>query len=168
MTFPELSGAPIEVSFLARPMNHRGKLRSGGVRGFEIHGASLIRERRIVLDAALRQNRTELERILVHELFHFVWLRLGNPKRRSWEALLAGKRQGELGWSAESGLMRLRRGDRAGRTRRWREYGCEAFCDTAAWLFTGGRHPEYTLGAAERAKRRAWFAEMGLTRRISV
>src|SRR5689334_11369152 len=54
-----------------------------------VHGGSFLRERRIALDCT----RAELPRILVHELFHFVWLRLGNPLRRSYEDLL---RQEEL------------------------------------------------------------------------
>ena len=32
--------------------------------------------------------------------------------------------------------MRFAR-DIAGRTRHWREYCCESFCDTAAWLYSG-------------------------------
>jgi len=47
----------------------------------------------------------ELSRILVHELFHFAWVRLSNDTRRSWGALveveMARRARGELGWSAE-------------------------------------------------------------------
>jgi hypothetical protein len=35
---------------------------------------------------------------------------------------------------------------------------CEAFCDTAAWLWCGvSRHPEFTLAARRRPARRQWF-----------
>ena len=168
MRFPELSGRPITLNFLPAPHSHRGKLVSRGGRGQEIHGASFIRERRIVLDTALRRRRRELERILVHELFHFAWVRLGNPRRRSWEGLVRDEVRrgvkGELGWSAESRKEALGRP-----ARRWREYICESFCDTAAWIFAvRGRHEELTLQAAARAARRRWFKAQGLLDRIPV
>jgi hypothetical protein len=48
----------------------------------------------------------------------------------------------------------------SGRTRRWREYCCESFCDTAAWLYSGmRRHPEFALAAQFSAPRRAWFGK---------
>jgi hypothetical protein len=98
----------------------------------------------------------------VHELFHFVWLRVGNPLRHSWEALLtaelAAQAHGELGWSAEWRKAALDPIDLAHRTRRWREYCCESFCDTAAWRYSGSRrHPEFTLAAHFRRARRVWF-----------
>jgi len=44
--------------------------------------------------------------------------------------------------------------------RGWREYLCESFCDTGAWLYAGVKgHDEYTLAARFRKRRRAWFAE---------
>lgn len=118
-----------------------------------------------MLDGDLRRRRDELERIALHELFHFVWVRLGNPLRRSWEDLLrrqmrAGAR-GELGWSAERRRMRLQLSDAVRRTRRWREYVCESFCDTAAWRFGASRrHPEFTLEARFRPARSLWFSEL--------
>lgn len=168
MRLPELFGQPIEVVFRPRLTNYRGKLLSGGARGFDIHAASFIRARRIVLDTALRGNQQELNRILVHELFHFAWVRLGNQARRSWERLVSRQRDGELGWSAELRQAKLRASDRRRRTRFWREYACESFCDTAAWLFTRGRHGEVTLDPAYREDRRRWFIATGLARRISV
>ena len=116
-----------------------------------------MRERLMLLDPALRG--AELRRIVVHELFHFVWLRLGNPKRREWETLLRLETaRGELGWSAEWRKLELAPKDRARRTRRWREYACESFCDTAAWVYAGlKRHSEFTLSSRARARRAAWF-----------
>lgn len=118
----------------------------------------------MLLDAGLLSTRNEFDRILVHELFHFVWVRLSNAVRRAWERQLAaeirGKVRGELGWSAEWRKGELKRADLARRTPRWRRYVCESFCDTAAWLYAElKRHPEFTLPAATRRSRRAWFEE---------
>src|SRR5437899_2921978 len=153
---PEVRGRPIRVKFQPSLRAHRGKLFSGGpTPGKEVHAGSFLRQRHIILDAALKTQPRELARILTHELFHFAWLRLGNPKRRSYEDLLRRElRQrvkGELGWSAESAKAALTGGDAVRRTRRWREYVCESFCDSAAWLLAGGsHHQEFTLPAAAR------------------
>ena len=108
--------------------------------------------------------RAEFPRVFVHELFHFAWLRAGNPLRLSWEALLRGERRagarGELGWSAEWRKRALSAADVRTRSRRWREYCCESFCDTAAWLYSGiRRHGEFTLPKSSRLGRRAWFRD---------
>jgi hypothetical protein len=171
---PEVRGSPIEIAFLPNLRARGGRLRSGkGDRGKEVHAGSFLRERRIVLDSALRTRPRELRRILTHELFHFAWLRLGNPGRREWEALLRSEIQGgvrgELGWSAESVKAALTRADRVSRSRRWREYVCESFCDSAAWLFAAhGRHEEFTLPAWARRARRECFGRLRLDREISV
>jgi len=171
---PEVHGLPIEIAFLPAPREHRGKLLSGNTAsGREVHAGSFLRQRRIVLDAALKKQPRELARILTHELFHFAWLRLGNPTRRSYEDLLRreceDRVKGELGWSAERAKARLTPGDSVRRTRRWRQYVCESFCDSGAWLFAGARrHPEFTLPSAARSARRGWFEQTRLTRQISV
>jgi hypothetical protein len=128
-----------------------------------VHAAAFLRERRIAFDCST----AEFPRIFVHELFHFVWARAGNPLRWKYERLLreewrAGTR-GELGWSAEWRKRALREPDVRRRGRPWREYCCESFCDTAAWLYSGTeRHPEFTLGAKWRRRREAWFlSEVG-------
>ena len=159
---PEVHGQPIHVTFVPELKAHRGKLLTGReARGREVHAASFLRERRIVLDAALKKKPRELERILTHELFHFAWLRLGNPKRWSYEELLEaeirGRIPGELGWSAERTKGTLDRADRVQRSRRWREYVCESFCDSGAWLLSAHRHAEFTLPAPARRARREWF-----------
>jgi hypothetical protein len=125
-----------------------------------VHAGAFVRERRIAFDCS----RKEFPRIFVHELFHFVWARLGNPARRSYERLVQGEWQaaarGELGWSAEWRKRALAAADVESRSRRWREYCCESFCDTAAWLYSGARrHPEFTLTGGWRTRRRAWFAQ---------
>ncbi|HEX8984409.1 MAG TPA: hypothetical protein VF767_03220 [Bryobacteraceae bacterium] len=160
---PPLDGQPIGVQLLRAPRVVRGGLREGGTRGLAVHAGSFVRRRVIVLDAALPEKPGELARILVHELFHFAWLRAGNELRRSWEELLIAEKRrharGELGWSAESLKNAMEPLDARNRTRRWREYACESFCDSAAWMFAGlRRHEEFTLAPRFRLLRRAWFA----------
>jgi len=124
--------------------------------------AASIPRRIILLDEEVLGERGDFERILVHELFHFVWVRLSNPQRRDWERLLGSELErdarGELGWSAEWRKTKLTGRDRPLRTARWRRYACESFCDTAAWRFAGLRsHGEFTLATRFRRIRRQWF-----------
>ncbi len=168
-----MPGGPLRVRFAPAPRAHRGKLRSGEGPGAEVHAGSFLRKREIVLDAALLASPAELTRILTHEIYHFVWMRLPNRARRSYEDLVAAecrrRAPGELGWSSEWRKGSLTARDRRERTRRWRQYVCESFCDTAAWLFRqAGRHPEFTLDRAGRGRRRAWFLSRGELKRISV
>ena len=128
-----------------------------------------LRERRIAFDCTTE----EFPRVFAHEIAHFIWIRLGNPRRRSWEDLvrveISAHAAGELGWSAEWRKAALSAGDVADRTRGWREYCCESFCDTAAWLWSGvGRHPEFTLAGKLRAIRRKWFAACVDSHRLSI
>ncbi len=127
----------------------------------------------MVLEEALMADADDFARIFVHELFHFVWLRLGNAKRRSYERVVARelhqRLRGELGWSAEWRKNKLRPRDWMLRTRRWREYCCESFCDTAAWRYAGVRkHAEFTLRARARAVRGRWFTHAGLDSGITI
>src|SRR5260370_5878610 len=119
---PEVRGRSIRITFSPELRSHRGKLLSGkAAPGKEVHGGCFLRQRRIVLDSALKKQPGELARILTHELFHFAWLRLRNPTRRSDEDLLRseiGRRgKGELGWSAEYAKTGATRGDGGRRTR---------------------------------------------------
>jgi len=152
---PPLAGRPIRVELRASLGPHLA--------------ATHIPRRVILLDAGLldagpTDQPGEFERILVHEIFHFAWVRLSNQTRRSWEGVLAaelaGRARGELGWSSEWRKDKLRRADVRGRKPSWRRYVCESFCDTSAWLCAGlRRHDEYTLAAGARRIRRRWFAE---------
>jgi len=148
-----LTGHPIEVRY-------RDNL--SDTAGNPAHAATFIRQRLIVLDRELRSNTNEHRRILTHELFHFVWVRTSNNKRRAWETLLRSewlaKARGEAGWSAEWRKRELQPTDVKRRTRKWREYCCESFCDTAAHFETGSR-TELTLSPRRLAARRTWFAE---------
>jgi hypothetical protein len=148
-------------------------LYSGGEAGQEVHAASAIPQRSIVFDEELLSNPGEFRRIVTHELFHFAWARLGNQWRRQWEELLLtefqAKARGELGWSAEWRKQELRTIDLRQRTQRWREYACESFCDSAAWLLTGARpHEEATLGRRHSIRRGAWFVRLFGERGVSI
>jgi len=117
------------------------------------------------------QSRGDFERVLVHEIFHFVWVRLGNARRRSWEVVLAADwgTSGELGFSAEWRKKKLASTDVRSRTPAWRRYACESFCDTAAWLYADlPAHEEFTLARASRGRRKAWFWEYIAPRQLPI
>jgi hypothetical protein len=156
---PEISGRPIRIQRAPGLRDRNGP----------VHAAAFLRERRIAFDCTA----PEFPRIFIHELFHFVWLRAGNPQRWSFEDVIRGEcragARGELGWSAEWRKAELRAADLRRRTRRWREYCCESFCDTAAWLYSGvDRHPEFTLVPRCRKRREEWFREELERRRLSI
>ncbi|HYP06396.1 MAG TPA: hypothetical protein VER03_09160 [Bryobacteraceae bacterium] len=161
------------MSFRPHLTAYKGKLLSKSPHGHAVYAGSFLRERRIVLDAVMLRTPRVLERIFVHEVFHFVWSKLGNKLRTSYEQLLAAELasevEGELGWSAESMKLQLSAADVAKRTRRWKNYICESFCDTAGWLFgSATRYSEMTLGRAERDARRRWFREHVVDRPLSI
>ena len=112
-----------------------------------------IRRREVHLHPSLARRAAEYRRILTHELFHFAWVRLGNPKRAAWKELLGAELEsgarGELGWSSEWRKAEL--------PRCFDEYACEAFCDTAAWLYSQAPSDEYTLAVKWRTRRKAWM-----------
>jgi hypothetical protein len=153
---PELTGRPIGVCALPRLTAYRGLLLSGSStgRGIPVHAASFIPKREIVLETALLRRPRALRLIMVHEIFHFVWASLGNPRRREFTALLqievTGRARGELG---DSSLLQkdLLPGS-------WRDYVCESFCDTAGWLYAGVSSSQaFTLAARWRKRRQEWF-----------
>ena len=156
---PPLTGLPVRVESARGLQDRRGP----------VHAGAFLRERRIAFDCT----PPEFPRIFVHEVAHFIWLRLGNSARRSYENLaraeIASHVRGELGWSAEWRKNALLPDDIAGRTRRWREYCCESFCDTAAWLYSGvPHHAEFTLGQTARRRRGAWFSRNISPRALSI
>lgn len=158
---PELEGDPIEVEFQA------GLMAQGR---HPVHAAADLRKRLIVLDRDLGRDPGELTRILIHEVFHFAWLRLGNGRRGEYGELIAGEfdrgARGELGWSSEYRKRALPAGCI---NRRWREYLCESFCDTAAWHYAGiAQHDEFTLPKRYRTARARWFVKSFAARRISI
>lgn len=166
MKHPALNflGAPITIEFRPALRVHRGQLFCGGNSGTEVHAGSFLRERRIVLDSALLRNAAERDRILAHEIFHFVWWKLGHPRRASYKRLLADELKngigGEMGWSAEARKIRLSQLQISQRRRVFREYACESFCDTAAAYLLGIRsHDEIALPVRARRVRMAWLRQ---------
>lgn len=153
---PGMVGAPLRIRMVRDLSGKTGK---------SVHAGSNIPKREILLDAELLDDRGELTRILLHEVFHFAWVRLGNPRRLAYEAVLEAelrnRAKGELGWSAEWRKDKLSRWDRSARSRKWREYVCESFCDTGAWVYAGLKsHEEWTLPVRFRKKRRAWLVRI--------
>jgi hypothetical protein len=142
---PPLSGLPVRVELRDTLGPH--------------WAATSIPKRLILLDREVLERRGDFERILIHEIFHFAWVRLSNTSRRDWEKLLASERAaGELGWSAEWRKLKLAPSDARLRSPKWRRYVRESFCDSAAFLYAGlKRHDEFTLPAADRRARKAWF-----------
>lgn len=144
---PELAGDPVRLERCPGLRDCRGP----------VHAASFLDKRKISFDCTA----AEFPRIFIHELFHFVWARAGNPLRWRYEDLVCAEFYagigGELGWSAEWRKSALHPRDVRRRTRRWREYCCESFCDTAAWVYSGtAPHPEFTLVSRARTGRRQW------------
>ncbi len=170
---PPLSGNRITIRFRPALTAHGGKLLSGSGKGTAVHAASFLRSREIVLEDRLLKTPKRLDRIFAHEVFHFVWLRIGNQKRLSYETLLQAELRrgahGELGWSAESLKQDLTEYDCAARTGKWREYACESFCDTAGWAFgSGARYVEMTLAKTFRKHRLRWLVEQMLQQPLPI
>jgi hypothetical protein len=169
----EFTGKPILVEFRPHLRAWRGKLLCGGERGAEVHAGSFLRERRIVLDRALLRNAKERDRILAHEIFHFVWWKLQPVVRAGYREVLRaefrGRVKGEMGWSSEWRKERLGAEDWHRNTRRSKEYFCESFCDTAAaFMLDRADHEEITLPARARGLRRAWMEESLVNWRLNI
>lgn len=160
---PPLSGSPIRIYAGRKLRAHRGKLRSGAQEpGNAIYATSFVRKREIVFDEELVEDVDLLRLIFVHELFHFVWPRLSNRARSEFGRLIArevqGRTRGELGESAEVGKSALATAEVNLGSRAWREYVCESFCDTAAWLYAGvSQHSSFRLAERWKKRREEWF-----------
>lgn len=156
-------GAPVRIRYRAGLLDTAGN---------PAYAATSIRRRETILDPALKKHPRRRRRILLHEYFHFAWVRLGNPRRVAWEEFLKSEweahARGEAGWSAEWRKRKLSRRDVKERSRPWREYCCESFCDTAA-LVLGSHfdHSEVTLSPARCRARAAWFAGNFPSRRFA-
>ena len=162
---PTLCGSPIRISTLPELTALGGRLLSQMPnRGKAVHAATFIRTRRIVLESRLLDYPRLFRHILIHELFHFVWTRLGNAKRAEFAGLLErewkARAKGELGESAElkKSAAATERDGSMPRGRVWRDYVCESFCDTAAYIYSQ-RRKRYSNGLGSRwtALRSRWF-----------
>ncbi|MGA8028909.1 MAG: hypothetical protein WB992_17345, partial [Bryobacteraceae bacterium] len=110
---------------------YRGELLSERPeRGASVYAACFIRQRRIVVETEVLGDPETFRLILVHEIFHFVWARLGNAVRREFDELLAFEcKHGARGALGESSGVKKRLLSR-GHPHAWREYVLESFCDT--------------------------------------
>jgi hypothetical protein len=158
MGLPAIAGGPISISVRPELSVIRGRLLSGASgRGTQVYAASFIRDREIVLESTLLANEPAFKLIFTHEIFHFVWAGMGNGARHSFEAILRyewGRHaRGELG---ESSAVKK---ERCGASFRcWKDYVCESFCDTGAWLYSGVSDQDvFTLAERWRKKRADWF-----------
>jgi hypothetical protein len=142
-------------------------------KGDAVYAGSFLRRRSIVLEQQMVKTPRVLERIFVHEVFHFVWSRLPRQLRESYDRLIREELKrsvkGELGWSAESMKLALTTEDIADGNRRWKDYLCESFCDTAGWMYgSASRYTEMTLDRRSRDLRRRWVEEHLEGRALSV
>jgi hypothetical protein len=158
-----LFGKPIHLRLERNLRAVKGKLQLGGIQGRELDGASFIRQREIVLADSLSQ--PEHRRVLLHELFHFVWVRLSNQQRRSYEELLRSEMDrgviGELSWPSFQAKERLNKQDWSTRSKGWRGYACESFCDTCSWYWRGmPGEGESAFPKIERTVRKRWVENL--------
>jgi hypothetical protein len=75
---PRLRGRRIQVSFMPMLTAYRGELLSKSHKGDAVYAGTFLRKRRIILEEQMLRTPRVLERIFVHEVFHFVWSKLGN------------------------------------------------------------------------------------------
>ncbi len=140
----------------------RGRLGCDPSSGAPVYAAAFLRDRKIILEAALLSDSQGFRLILMHELFHFVWMHLGNSARAEFaDVLLKEWKHGARGELGESSAVRkelLREGAVTGNAKPWRDYVCESFCDTAGWLYAdAGDNDLFTLRKRWREGRKAWF-----------
>lgn len=158
---PPLLGAPLRVDVRPCLTACSGELLwNQPQRGHSVFAASFIRKREIIVEEELLNVSLLLRGILLHEIFHFAWVRAGNEVRRNYAALLneevsRGARS-ELGESSEVSKRRLAGTDESDR---WKHYVCESFCDTAAWYFSSNLIEPVGLARRWRSRRVDWFRE---------
>lgn len=153
-----VAAAPIQVETAPSLTAYRGRLLTAEARGTPVHAASFIRQRRIILESQLLTRPAALQAIFLHELFHFAWRRMGNPQRLSFTEVISyevsRRAAGEIAESATVAKARWR--SKPTSTALWKNYVCEAFCDTAAFLYSQRpKTPE--MAAHWLTRRRAWF-----------
>jgi hypothetical protein len=165
----EFAGEPIHVEFRSNLRARRGKLDE---RGAEVHAASFLHRRLIILDQELLRDKRDCERILAHEIFHFVWWKAPAVRKKYGSLIrqefVAGT-PGEMGWSADWRKQALHPNDVRNNSRRFRDYVCESFCDSCACLLLEiSRHHEITLPPSARKTRRHFFEANLAGRRLKI
>jgi len=133
---------------------HRGKLETGDGPGTQVHAASFIPRREIVLDSDLLAHAPDFVNIVTHEIYHFVWSRLPNSERKAWADLLSNEKR-----PTHTGLSSRIRFKPYGQQQS-KDYICEAFCDTAAAL----TNPNQKISL----QRRRYFSHLYEKRRLPV
>jgi len=133
-------------------------LESGPGPGEEVFAASFVARREIVLASELLDHAPALVEIFAHEIYHFAWCRLGNPERAAWADLLRIETKPK-----HAGLSSRLRYDefiQQATDRRWKNYICEAFCDTAGAM---------TLPKANiSSQRKRWLESLRERRKLAV
>jgi hypothetical protein len=153
------------LEFLPALTTHRGALLSKGGLGRPVYAASFLRERRVVLEDSLKTDPPHLRLIFTHEILHFAWWRLGNARRTDCSVLLAeelaARARGELGESSLVAKEVYLSSSSESKPRLWRDYVCESFCDTGAWLWSSVEdHDSFQLAARWKTRRAAWFRSL--------
>ncbi len=152
--------APIELETSPELTVRLGLLLVSEAKGTPVHAATFLRDRRIVIETKLLSDCSALRFVLVHELLHFGWLRLGNTLRSQFASLLHREVQsraaGELGDS--SSIAKERWKVRPASPHLWKNYVCESFCDTGASLYSAAPR-EAQLAPRWMQRREHWFAQ---------
>jgi hypothetical protein len=160
-------GSPIHFESRPHLTAYRGKLLSGADVGTPVHAGAFIRQRIVILESSLFAYIDRLRLILTHELFHFVWVRLSNEKRREFAGLLAEElRRGARGETGESAGIKKRlvrsRWPIDQQSPLWRDYVCESFCDSGAACFSPAAvNDHFTLAASWAKCRYEWLMRTG-------
>lgn len=107
----------------------------------------------------------DLRLIFAHEIYHFAWWRLGSNRRAEYDSLLraelAASARGELGESSSVAKREHVSRECPNGGNSWKQYVCESFCDTGAWLFSGvDELRNFQLAAKWRIKRASWFRSL--------
>ena len=126
--------------------------------GDEIFAASFLARREIVFALELLDDASALVEVFAHEIYHFVWRRLGNVERANWAALLGGEAVPKH--AGLSSQLRFETFQNSGKDRHWKDYVCEAFCDTAGALTRS--HAKIS------PQREQWFERLKKRRRLFV
>ena len=158
--YASLTGAPVRVDLVRGLRDRRGPVHAGSFPPRTPHRARLHARR---VSADLRPRGGALHLAAPGQPGALALRRRG--ARRNRRAAPAGN----WGGARSGGRTRCARTTSAARTRRWREYCCESFCDTAAWLYSGlERHEEFTLARTLAQRGAAWFAESLDNRTLSI